>query len=104
MLFLTGHSGPAKTTLVKLIAAIEPANGGAEQRRWCAAGGVETGRPIPIAEDPTASLDAAYADEIMEMFSAFNQVGVTVLVATHDQQLIGKYRKRVLTLDHGKLQ
>jgi len=43
-------------------------------------------------------------DEIMEMFNAFNQVGVTVLVATHDRQLIGKYRKRVLTLDHGKLQ
>jgi cell division transport system ATP-binding protein len=40
----------------------------------------------------------------MEMFSAFNQVGVTVLLATHDQRLIGKYRKRVLVLDHGKLQ
>jgi cell division transport system ATP-binding protein len=40
----------------------------------------------------------------MEMFSAFNQVGVTVLIATHDRQLIGKWRKRVLTLDHGKLQ
>jgi cell division transport system ATP-binding protein len=37
------------------------------------------------------------------MFSAFNQVGVTVVVATHDQQLIGKYQKRVLMLDHGKL-
>jgi len=54
---------------------------------------------ILLADEPTASLDAAYADEIMEMFNAFNQVGVTVLVATHDRQLIGKYRKRVLTLD-----
>jgi cell division transport system ATP-binding protein len=40
----------------------------------------------------------------MEMFSAFNQVGVTVLIATHDRQMIEKWRKRVLTLDHGRLQ
>jgi cell division transport system ATP-binding protein len=66
---------------------------GGEQQRLC----------VARADEPTASLDAAYADEIMEMFSAFNQVGVTVVVATHDQQLIGKYQKRVLMLDHGKL-
>jgi len=35
---------------------------------------------ILLADEPTASLDAAYADEIMEMFTAFNQVGVTVLL------------------------
>src|SRR5439155_918540 len=94
MLFLTGHSGAGKTTLLKLIAAIERANGGT----------VVVNRPaILLADEPTASLDAAYADEIMEMFSAFNQVGVTVLVATHDQQLIGKWRKRVLMLYRGKL-
>jgi cell division transport system ATP-binding protein len=59
---------------------------------------------IVLADEPTASLDAAYADEIMELFSAFNQVGVTVLIATHDRQMIEKWRKRVLTLDHGRLQ
>src|SRR6266699_1642790 len=66
---------------------------------------VVTGQPYREAarRARAASLDAAYADEIMEMFSAFNQVGVTVLVATHDQQLIGKWRKRVLMLYRGKL-
>src|SRR5437660_6965063 len=76
---------------------------GGEQQRLCVARAVVNRPAILLADEPTASLDAAYADEIMEMFSAFNQVGVTVLVATHDRQLIGKYRKRVLTLDHGKL-
>jgi cell division transport system ATP-binding protein len=77
---------------------------GGEQQRLCVARAVVNRPAILLADEPTASLDAAYADEIMEMFNAFNQVGVTVLVATHDRQLIGKYRKRVLTLDHGKLQ
>ena len=77
---------------------------GGEQQRLCVARAVVNRPAILLADEPTASLDAAYADEIMEMFNAFNQVGVTVLVATHDRQLIGKHRKRVLTLDHGKLQ
>jgi cell division transport system ATP-binding protein len=77
---------------------------GGEQQRLCVARAVVNRPAILLADEPTASLDAAYADEIMEMFHAFHQVGVTVLVATHDQQLIGKYRKRVLTLDHGRLQ
>jgi cell division transport system ATP-binding protein len=77
---------------------------GGEQQRLCVARAVVNRPAILLADEPTASLDAAYAHEIMEMFHAFHQVGVTVLVATHDEQLIGKYRKRVLTLDHGRLQ
>jgi len=77
---------------------------GGEQQRLCVARAVVNRPAILLADEPTASLDSAYADEIMEMFIAFNQVGVTVLLATHDRQLIGKYRKRVLILDHGKLQ
>jgi cell division transport system ATP-binding protein len=77
---------------------------GGEQQRLCVARAVVNRPAILLADEPTASLDAAYADEIMDMFHAFHQVGVTVLVATHDQQLIGKYHKRVLALDHGRLQ
>jgi cell division transport system ATP-binding protein len=77
---------------------------GGEQQRLCVARAVVNRPAILLADEPTASLDSAYADEIMEMFNAFNQVGVTVLVATHDRQLIAKYRKRVLALDHGRLQ
>ena len=76
---------------------------GGEQQRLCIARAVVNRPSIVLADEPTASLDAAYAAEIMAMFSAFNQVGVTVLVATHDQQLIAQWQRRVLTLDHGKL-
>ncbi len=76
---------------------------GGEQQRLCIARAVVNRPGILLADEPTASLDAAYADEILEMFNAFNQVGVTVLVATHDRQLIGKWQRRALTLDHGRL-
>lgn len=77
---------------------------GGEQQRLCIARAIVNRPALLLADEPTASLDAAYADEIMAMFSAFNRVGVTVLIATHDQQLIGKWRTRVLTLAHGRLQ
>lgn len=77
---------------------------GGEQQRLCIARAIVNRPALLLADEPTASLDAAYADEIMAMFSAFNRVGVTVLIATHDQQLIGKWRTRVLTLAQGRLQ
>lgn len=77
---------------------------GGEQQRLCIARAIVNRPALLLADEPTASLDTAYADEIMAMFSAFNRVGVTVLVATHDQQLIGKWRTRVLTLAQGRLQ
>jgi cell division transport system ATP-binding protein len=75
---------------------------GGEQQRLCIARAVVNRPGILLADEPTASLDAAYAEEILKMFNAFNQVGVTVLVATHDRQLIGKWQRRTLTLDHGR--
>ena len=42
------------------------------------------------------------ASEIMSMFKAFNQVGVTVVIATHDQAMIERLGPRILHLDHGK--
>lgn len=112
-LVVTGH--PYKEALRRARAALdkvgllkrEKANpvtlSGGEQQRLCIARAVVNRPSILLADEPTASLDAAYADAIMEMFGAFNQVGVTVLVATHDRQLIGRQRRRVLTLDHGRL-
>ena len=51
-----------------------------------------------VADEPTANLDAESAARILEIFVAFNQVGVTVLIATHDQALVERYGKRVLRL------
>jgi len=76
---------------------------GGEQQRLAIARAV-VNRPLAlIADEPTANLDAESAAAILEIFAAFNQVGVTVLVATHDEALIGRFAKRVLRLARGSI-
>ncbi len=76
---------------------------GGEQQRLCIARAVVHRPSILLADEPTGNLDSAYASEILEMFNSFNQVGVTVLVASHDEQLIDRYGARTLHLQHGEL-
>jgi cell division transport system ATP-binding protein len=76
---------------------------GGEQQRLCVARAVVNRPSILIADEPTASLDEDSAGEILEIFRAFNRVGVTVLIATHDQSLVAQFASRVLRLDHGRL-
>lgn len=76
---------------------------GGEQQRLCVARAVVNRPSILIADEPTANLDSDSAQEILEIFRAFNQVGVTVLVATHDQALVSRYASRMVALDHGRL-
>ena len=62
------------------------------------------GKPaVLIADEPTGNLDPQLSAEIMALFGEFQQVGTTVLVATHDLALIKRMGKRVLVLDHGRL-
>lgn len=56
-----------------------------------------------LADEPTANLDSAYARDIMDMFRAFNEVGVTLLIATHDLDLVHQYGGRQVDLAHGRL-
>jgi cell division transport system ATP-binding protein len=76
---------------------------GGEQQRLCVARAVVNRPSILIADEPTASLDAEAATNIMELFRAFNQVGVTVIVATHDHALVDRYAARAVRLEHGRL-
>ena len=76
---------------------------GGEQQRLAIARAVVNRPSVLIADEPTANLDAESAAAILEIFAAFNQVGVTVLVATHDEALIGRFAKRVLRLAKGRL-
>ncbi|MFH1603679.1 MAG: ATP-binding cassette domain-containing protein, partial [Pseudomonadota bacterium] len=76
---------------------------GGEQQRLCIARAVVNRPSILLADEPTASLDSASAAEVMEMFRAFNQVGVTVLIATHDEALVQRLHPRVLELQQGRL-
>jgi len=76
---------------------------GGEQQRLAIARAVVNRPAVLVADEPTANLDAESAARILDIFVAFHQVGVTLLVATHDQALIARYGKRVLRLAGGKL-
>ncbi|BBL35276.1 cell division ATP-binding protein FtsE [Nitrosomonas stercoris] len=76
---------------------------GGEKQRMCIARAVVHRPTILIADEPTANLDSNYAQDIMAVFESFNQVGVTVLISTHDEQLLGTTSHRVLELGHGQL-
>ncbi len=76
---------------------------GGEQQRLAIARAVVNRPTILIADEPTGNLDAESAGEILELFADFNRVGVTVVVATHDQNWIERYHPNVLRLDHGRL-
>ena len=76
---------------------------GGQQQRVAIARAIATDPAILLADEPTGNLDTAYAAEIIAMFKAFNQVGVTVVIATHDLALIHGLRARSVRLDHGTL-
>src|SRR5688572_30553722 len=76
---------------------------GGEQQRLCIARAVVHRPAILLADEPTGNLDADYAREIMALFHSFNQVGVTVVIATHDLELGAGYHPRSLTLKEGSL-
>jgi cell division transport system ATP-binding protein len=76
---------------------------GGEQQRLCIARAIVNRPSILIADEPTSNLDPDYAKDIMEMFVSFHQVGVTVLIATHDVQLLGRMQPRIFRLNHGEL-
>jgi len=76
---------------------------GGEQQRVGIARAVVNKPPIIIADEPTGNLDPELSEEIMLLFGRFQQVGVTVLIASHDISLITQLNYRVLKLDHGQL-
>lgn len=76
---------------------------GGEQQRVGIARAVVNRPLIVLADEPTGNLDATLADEIMDLFVQFNQVGVCVLVATHEHRHIERLGKPVLVLEQGRL-
>ena len=76
---------------------------GGEQQRVGIARAVVNKPPLILADEPTGNLDPELSAEIMGLFQDFSDVGVTVLVATHDLALISQLPYRMLTLKNGKL-
>jgi cell division transport system ATP-binding protein len=76
---------------------------GGEQQRVGIARAVVNKPPLLLADEPTGNLDPKLSADIMNLFAQFSQVGVTVLIASHDLALINEMGRRTLTLDHGNL-
>jgi cell division transport system ATP-binding protein len=76
---------------------------GGEQQRVGIARAVINKPTLLLADEPTGNLDPELSNEIMTLFRQFNEVGTTVLVATHDLDLLKRMNKRVLGLIQGKL-
>jgi cell division transport system ATP-binding protein len=76
---------------------------GGEQQRVGIARAVVNKPSLLLADEPTGNLDPELANEIMTLFRQFNEVGTTVMIATHDVELLKRMNKRVLGLVQGKL-
>ena len=84
--------------------ALPVALSGGEQQRLCIARAIVHRPAILVADEPTGNLDAQHAIELATLFRSFNQVGVTVIVATHDVQLAQALRPRHVRLVAGALE
>ncbi|MEO6423140.1 MAG: cell division ATP-binding protein FtsE [Candidatus Nitrotoga sp.] len=76
---------------------------GGEQQRLCIARAIVNRPSILLADEPTGNLDADYANDIMSIFKSFHQVGVTLLISSHDESILRKFKGRVLALKNGEL-
>ena len=76
---------------------------GGEQQRIAIARALVNDPVIIIADEPTGNLDPDLSLEIMNLFREINARGTTVVVATHDRELIRRVGRRTLTLDHGSI-
>ena len=93
-----------KVGLLKYESALPITLSGGEQQRLCIARAIVHRPAILLADEPTGNLDAEYAKEIGELIRSFNQVGVTAIIATHDQALLAQLAPRVISLRHGALE
>jgi cell division transport system ATP-binding protein len=92
-----------KVSLLKAESAFPIALSGGEQQRVGIARALVGRPPVVLADEPTGNLDPALSREIMELFLDFNRVGVTLLIATHDVELVGRLGRRTIHLDRGRV-
>lgn len=76
---------------------------GGEQQRLAIARAIVHRPSILLADEPTANLDAAYAAELGNLLRSFHQVGTTVIIATHDEQLAARLQPRRIVLSQGRV-
>lgn len=97
------------TEILELVGLSERANSfpnqlsGGEQQRVCIARALINRPKYLIADEPTGNLDPNTSEEIMKLLLDVNAKGTTVIVSTHDKDIVNKLKKRVISMDHGAM-
>ncbi|MEK7110728.1 MAG: ATP-binding cassette domain-containing protein, partial [Patescibacteria group bacterium] len=76
---------------------------GGEKQRVAIARAMVHRPEVIIADEPTGNLDPFHAAEIIDLLKKINQLGTTVILATHDRDIVNAVEKRVITLDRGRV-
>lgn len=76
---------------------------GGEQQRVAIARAIVNGPKLLICDEPTGNLDEATSMEIMKVLEEVNQMGTTIIMVTHDTEIVNKLKKRVILLDTGRI-
>jgi cell division transport system ATP-binding protein len=76
---------------------------GGEQQRVAVARALVNNPQMIIADEPTGNLDPARSLEIMMLLEKINELGTTVLVVTHEKELVNRFSKRVIAIDGGRI-
>lgn len=76
---------------------------GGEQQRVALARALVNNPALIIADEPTGNIDPAMSYEIMQLLSEINHRGTTVMVVTHDKELVDRMKRRVITIEAGKV-
>ncbi|MCF6262889.1 MAG: cell division ATP-binding protein FtsE [Xanthomonadales bacterium] len=87
--------------LLRKIKTMPLALSGGEQQRVGIARAIISHPPVLLADEPTGNLDPDLSADLMTLFSRLNELGTTVLIASHDIALIQQLNRRVLVLEHG---
>jgi cell division transport system ATP-binding protein len=93
ILNMVGLSGKAKCFPEQL--------SGGEQQRVCIARALVNAPPLLVADEPTGNLDPATSLDIFTLLDAIHRAGTTVVIATHDAQMVDRLQKRVLVFEDG---
>lgn len=82
---------------------IPPKLSGGEQQRAAIARAIVNQPSLILADEPTGNLDMDITMEIMDIFKDINSRGITVVVATHDREIIRRFPAKVISLDRGRI-
>ncbi len=95
ILGLVGLSGKAKDYPEHL--------SGGEQQRVALGRALVNNPALLIADEPTGNIDPELSYEIVDLLSEINRCGTTIVMVTHEHELVSQFNKRVITIDHGNL-